>query len=333
MASTLPRSVRDWIVIALAVLVITFTTGLLIQQKKPLLLLSLETAPVKELDAHRHHIDDAVGDHGHGVMVYSDEVITTEDLWVRGVQADVINAPRVVLHHLTISITPPVAPDTSAPAGEQFLGARRILRSGQDVAGTVLLPKPYASFVPKGSRISISAMLHNPLPPKGPGGQYSNVFLRVGFLGLDFPAKQAVQSSSVSLMLVDKDSATGDTFTVPPHITEYVRASSDPNDIGRSTFRFPTSGTLVGLGGHIHAWEGGDRLEVELNGKRIHSFIPRLEDEGPWDWHTDYQPMLLRVAAGDVLTISAIYSNPSDKAERGAMGIVLANFAPDSESR
>lgn len=308
----------------LALLILTSASTKAPEEDLPILL-TLSTESIATLEPHGHSEQDEVSDIGHGEVVGAPTVVTTEDMWVQGIRVQVENAPHVTLHHMNVIVTPASSEKIPSEFANGFG-----LSMGQDIADTHILPKPYATFIPKGTKLMMSAMLHNPLPPKGPGGEYENVSVSVTLLGLGFDEKYAKQTFPISITLVDADSRGNDSFTVPPRTEHFIRDVTSEHDRGRATYIFRTSGTIVDVGAHLHAWEGGERVDVYLNGKQIQSFVPRLAGENPWDWRTDGVSLKKRVMAGDVLTISATYSNEHDEPLVGAMGIVGLSFSPDN---
>ena len=291
-------------------------------------LLSLASDPIPDLHPHEHTERDTVDSAGHGVPLHAQEIVTTEDLWVRGVRIAVKNAPRVTLHHLNVMVFPAVSAADAAGAFLQF-NAPYGISVGQDIDETLLLSKPYATYIPKGSRIVLSGMMHNPEPPKGPGGDYADVSISVDLLGIDFRKTEAKRVQPLFLSLIDRKSPYQDSFEVPARSLHYTRFADTPEDVGRATYVFPTDGMLVELGAHLHAWEGGEKVEAYLNGNVIHTFVPRHAGMEPWDFATDRTTLMLRVKKGDVLSLSATYSNDHDEPLLGAMGILGGSFAPD----
>lgn len=290
--------------------------------------LSLATDSIAELHSHEHTEHDTVDSAGHGVPLHAEEIVTTEDLWVRGVRIAVENAPRVTLHHLNVMVFPAISNTDAQGVFPQFNTPYGI-SVGQDIRDTLLLSKPYSTYIPKGSRIVLSGMVHNPEPPKGPGGTYTDVRVSVDLLGIDFPEAEAKRVQPLFLSLIDHDSPYQDSFKVPAMSAQYTRFADTPEDVGRATYIFPTDGMLVELGAHLHAWEGGEKVDAYLNGKVIHTFTPQHAGTEPWDFATDRTTLMLRVKKGDVLSLSATYSNEHDEPLLGAMGILGGSFAPD----
>jgi hypothetical protein len=120
------------------------------------------------------------------------------------------------------------------------------------------------------------------------------------------------------------------TFSVPPAARSYVR-TSDMNEEGVfGTHVFSGDGWIVHMGAHLHAWEGGKKVDVFLNGKLLTRYRSFLADRRvPWSWRTNVGPFYARVHRGDVLTISATYENTEDEPIRGAMGMLGVFFVQD----
>lgn len=201
------------------------------------------------------------------------------------------------------------------------------LSLGQDIAETLTLPAPYAIFIPQGSRLSANVMLHNPVPPNGPGGDYEDVSVHIALLGDTETAQVPVVP--ISIALVDDMSRGHDSFTVPANTARFIRTPDASTDIGRSSYTFPTNGMLVELGAHMHAWQGAKQVEVFLNDTKIHTFISKQGKES-WDWFTPHATLYQKVKKGDVLWLSATYENNSAEPIIGAMALVGASFAPEN---
>jgi hypothetical protein len=107
-------------------------------------------------------------------------------------------------------------------------------------------------------------------------------------------------------------------------------------------FVVPTSGTLVGLGGHLHP--GGLRDEISLvrdiGGRQVERriFTSRAvyyDRAGPvsWDFAMTVTPpsWAVKVRAGDIIRLNAVYDTELASWYEG-MGIALAYFAPGDSS-
>lgn len=287
--------------------------------------LTIETEVLPRLSPHHHFHDDEVSDHGHGVVMYASELVTSEDMWVSGLSVQVKNAPRSSLHHANMRLYLPSSPDLTSPLLQyrNMLG----LSIGQDIVETMTVPDPYAIFIPKGSTLETSVMMHNPVPPEGPGGDYHDV--SVAFVLLESPLATHIPIVPISIALVDETSRGNDSFVVPANTRGYVRTAYTDTDIGKSSYTFPADGTLVDLGAHMHAWQGAKKVDVFLNDTKIYTFTS-VQGEEPWEWSTKRVTIEKRVAKGDTLSLSATYDNLSSTPVVGAMAMVGASYAPDA---
>jgi hypothetical protein len=80
--------------------------------------------------------------------------------------------------------------------------------------------------------------------------------------------------------------------------------------------------TVVFIGGHLHGWEGGKRLDLVRNGAPYLSFTTRRAADDAFRYDSQYYPTRLDLDAGDALSIRAVYDNPTSAPDPGAMGIV-----------
>ena len=276
--------------------------------------LSIMTTPIEELHTHNHNVGhgDTLASHGHTVDVVSEVFTVPDDMWVTGADLITKNAPQFVIHH--IHLVNMSEKDEFCPQLPQLL-----FDLGQDSLPSGEFPEPYGLFLPKGSQLIVTAMLHNPEPPLGLGEEYRNV--SVGFkLHVDrFARFHHLKPLSFHVVaLSDQNICNATTFEVPPHSKNFVKASSGD----ASTMTLTRGGTIVALGAHIHAWEGGKKLDVFVNDKLVTSFIPKRISETPEVWRTDPYPTSIRVNPGDRITTAATYDNPFDISEDGPMAML-----------
>lgn len=83
------------------------------------------------------------------------------------------------------------------------------------------------------------------------------------------------------------------------------------------------------MGGHLHPWEGGEKVDIFINGELIKSSVPMRTSNNLWSWVTPGYPVAVSVQPGDEIAIAATYSNPYDIPIIGAMGMLGFYFAPD----
>ncbi|MBI4134061.1 MAG: hypothetical protein HY475_01410, partial [Candidatus Terrybacteria bacterium] len=113
------------------------------------------------------------------------------------------------------------------------------------------------------------------------------------------------------------------TFAVPPRAEHFERGADNSRVQDPARYVFAREGTIVLMGAHIHSWEGGEKVAAFLNGDPVAEFLPYQVGAEPWIWTLPIQqPENLAVRAGDVLSIAATYTNPTERSVRGAMGML-----------
>lgn len=296
--------------------------------------ITILTHPVPVLPPHTHRADqegvDSLFDAGHGVTVTSDVLVTKEDVWITGIQNIANNAPASVLHHLLLQ---------QVGTRDAYCANRpsELAVIGSDTDYKLSLPPPYGLFVPKGTRLYLSGMLHNPLPKAGPGKTYTDVSFGFRITYETNNPRRSVRMYYQRLNLdegvhcEDGPGSTGsqdDRFTVPAGKQDFVFSSrtASSSDPGRYTFTKP--GLVFLEGGHLHESEGGKKIDLFLNDKLLHTIVPQ---RAPVAWNK-LEVTTFRVRPGDTLSIEATYSNPFPFPIRDAMGIVGFLYAPDPET-
>lgn len=100
-------------------------------------------------------------------------------------------------------------------------------------------------------------------------------------------------------------------------------------------FTLDTSGRLMGLGGHLHDYGQDLTLEDDTTHQQIAHLHAKLDAEG----HLLSVPIVrfaqeggLALAKGDVMKVTAVYDNPTDRElPDAAMGITVGYFLPSGE--
>lgn len=296
--------------------------------------LTLLTRPVRALPPHAHDFTasnvDSILASGHGLVVESDLYVVPEDLWITGVEVLVKNASPSVLHHLILA-TPDAA---SAECPERDA---EIYTVGPDSKDTNAFPEPFGIFLKKGTRLYLSGMIHNPLPPQGEGGTYENVSIGYRFTTERPSSRRAVPVEFHRLALENAPyceeqdlRAAVDVFTVPPHSADFIQSSVHAEGVNPTRHVFSQDGIIMGFGAHLHPMDGGKRIDMYVNGKPLASAVPVQISPKPWLWRTQLTLLGdIRVHQGDVLTFSATYDNPNDVAIEDAMGQMVFFFVPD----
>ncbi len=301
--------------------------------------IALETEIAPVLYPHEHRGGDSVYDPKHYGFKNSKVWKVPYDLWITSIKPEIENAPTQVIHHGTIAvlnekdqICPSLRNKNLKPP--YTTGAvKKIYSVSSDTYNPWIISGNYGIFLKKGTPVVLISMLHNPEPPVGPGGIYKNVRLKV-ILGISRDAKNLkFKPLEYYKLHLDDKPCTGaeeqEVFTVPPRTKTFVKKAV-PDPAGNpGQFIFNRSGTIIGLGGHFHPWQGGEKVSVFINDRPHTEFYPRLTTRDPWSWRILSNVRGIRINKGDKISISATYSNPNDYPVRGAMGMLGIIFAPD----
>ena len=239
------------------------------------------------------------------------------------------SVPGTVLHH--VAFWNENRSDFLCPNKEEHMfGAGGELTDWAQIPG-------FGYRVEKSDQIRIETMIHNPT-----AASYKDVFLEISipyapFIDDTTPAP--VKNTYPAWMDVASCGNSG--YDLPPGASEKV-----------GTVPVKYSGILLGVGGHMHDY--GQQLTLEVSSV-VHSGAPVPDTEtsrtesSPANKQiavlpakVDAQGHLISIpvvtffqtggyafAAGDKLTITATYNNPTGKLLRdGAMGIVVGYFVP-----
>lgn len=296
--------------------------------------LTILTKPVRSLPPHTHDSTptnaDSILASGHGIVVESELYTVPEDVWITGVEVLTKNASPSVLHHLILATPDHKSEDCPERDAE-------IYTVGPDSKDRNAFPEPFGIYLKKGTRLYLSGMIHNPLPPQGEGGTYENVSIGYRFTTERPSLRRSVAVEFHRLALEDApycddlDLRTAvDVFTVPAHAASFVQSSTKDEGVNPTRHIFKEDGIMIGFGAHLHPMDGGKRIDAYLNSEPIARAIPeQLDLERPWLWRTNFEVLGdTRVRAGDTLTFSATYDNPKDVPVEDAMGQIVFFFVP-----
>ncbi len=228
----------------------------------------------------------------------------------RLVEAGGAPVPGKLLHHVAFWNTS--RPDFLCPNKEEH-----IFGAGGEMNDWTAVPG-FGYRVTAGDRIRVSTMFHNPTATS-----YPETYLEVGVEyvrdGAGAPPRSVypvwfdVQECGSS----DYDLEPGENVTTGDHTVPYA-------------------GRLLGVGGHLHDYGTGLRLESVTRGVPIASVDPETDAHGK----LVSMPIVpffaqggLPIAAGEVLRATATYDNRTGKKlPEGAMGIVVGYFLPDDDA-
>ena len=292
--------------------------------------LALQTANIHTLYPHEHDPGDSVLSQSHHENAISNVVVTPRDLWVTSISGKMVNAPSNTLHHGEL-----LRPDTMGTGSvcASAYGAGELLSFGQDhmYSPRIALPAGYALFIPKGVPLVLGVMLHNPLPPVGPGGTYRNVSARLALE--EATSTQYLTPVTFRLLHLEREpcktTENGYEFEVPAHAKDFVFGYPKGTAPDPASYTFERGATVVYMGAHIHGWEGGKELRVYKNGVLLTTFKTLKDAEDTYRYDTPHYATSLRMQAGDTLSIEAVYDNPYDVPLTGAMGMMGFYYAQE----
>jgi hypothetical protein len=216
------------------------------------------------------------------------------------------SVPGAVLHH--VAFWNENRSDFLCPNKEEHIfGAGGELTDWSQIPG-------FGYRVEKGDRILIQTMIHNPTAVS-----YEKVLLEISIPYADDATPAPVKNAYPAWMDVTSCGNSG--YDLPPGSSEKT-----------GTVPVKYSGILLGVGGHMHDYAQQLTLEDSSAKEPVAQLPAKTDPQG----HlisipvvTFFQTGGYHFAAGDQLTITATYDNPTGKLLRdGAMGIVVGYFVP-----
>jgi len=250
------------------------------------------------------------GGHDAGMACY---IVWPFRSWFRGYRSEVLDAtgrplPRDLLHHFTL-----VNFDRRMllyPFPERLAGARL---NSEDVT----VPKRIGAPMRPGMRLGLYLMWHNYMPHEVTG-----VFLRLTLRYAPANLQPRPINALPVVLYANREPRSNHVYDAPPGHSER-----------RAIVRFPISGHLVGVGGHLHDYGTLVRLEDVETGKTVVELRARYDTQGRL-LGVDrklfaIQGQGLRVRANHQYAIVAVYDNPTSDSLRDVMGEIMSVFAPD----
>jgi hypothetical protein len=218
--------------------------------------------------------------------------------------------PGTVLHH--VAFWNENRSDFLCPNKEEH-----IFGAGSELTDWAQIPG-FGYRVEKGDHIRIETMIHNPT-----ANAYDDVFLEVTIPYLNNVTPAPVKNFYPTWM--DAKSCGNSSYDLPPGLSKKV---------GSVLIKY--SGVLLGVGGHMHDY--GQQLTLEDSSAKdpVATLTAKTDALG----HllsipvvTFFQNGGYHFSAGNMLTITATYNNPTGKLlPSGAMGIVVGYFVPQDPS-
>ncbi len=241
------------------------------------------------------------------------------DGWFRGYRVDLVDAkgqpvPRHVMHHLIMV--------NFSRRQLLYSAAERLMGAGTETDEEISVPKTIGVPMTPGMKLGMYVAWHNDT-----GKDLEGVFLKLTMLWTPKNQNPRPVNSLPIYMDVNLTVGGSNTFDVPP---------------GKSSkayeFTLPVSGRLLGVGGHMHDYGLGVRLEDVETGKVIARIVTTRDSAGK----------LLKVSrklygvSGDGLKLKGDhkyrvvgeYDNPTGETlVKGAMAHMVGLFVPDDMSQ
>jgi len=241
------------------------------------------------------------------------------DGWFRGYRVTLTDAhgqpvPRHVMHHLIMV--------NFSRRQLLYSAAERLMGAGTETDEEVSVPKTIGVPMKPGMKLGMYVAWHNDT-----GKDLDDVYLHITMLWT--PKNQNPQPVNALPIYMDVNLTVGgsNTFDVPP---------------GRSTkayeFTLPVGGRLLGVGGHMHDYGTGVRLEDAATGKVLTQIVAERAPDGKL---VKMSRKLFGVS-GEGLKLKARhryrvvgqYDNPTGEIRvKGAMAHMVGLFAPDDMKR
>lgn len=291
---------------------------------------SIDTPPLASLPPHEHTLGESLFDPGHGKSATSTYYIVQKDMWVTDISVHVNGAPHDILHHLLVYEIGP--PRVECPGTTAMIGI-----FGTESPPTVHFPTPYGVFLPKGTRLFVGAMLHNPEPPEGRGDTYRSVSAGVTITGQTDHTNRSRMLSFHELPLTDTGNCVVGTiiptFMVPARAHNYIKTSTTTlPSFHQETFTAPSDGIVLNFLIHAHPWDGATKGDLLLNAKEKGTFTWSRNTSDPFLWQVNGPHPLMEVAKGSRVSLSVTYTNETAVPLRDAMGIGAFYYWPTTHA-
>lgn len=258
--------------------------------------------------------DHAMMDHGASHDTPVQHFVWPVEGWFRGFRLEVVDRdgtvlPRRIMHHLIM-----VNFDRRQLL---YQAAERLMGAGTETEDASI-PKTIGVPLEAGTDLGIYVAWHNDV-----GRDLEGVTLRVVMEYL--PTNQNPRPLSVMPLYMDVNLHVGgtNTFDVPPGRSEKAYE-----------FTMPISGRLLGVGGHLHDYGVGVRLEDAETGKELIDVTSTRDDKGRVAKVSRSLPGVrgrgVKLEAGHTYRVVGVYDNPKDETiVNGAMAHIVGIFAPD----
>src|SRR5919112_5734538 len=241
------------------------------------------------------------------------------DGWFRGYRVSLTDSkgrpvPRHVMHHLIMV--------NFSRRQLLYSAAERLMGAGTETDGEISVPKTIGVPMKPGMNLGMYVAWHNDTGRDLPG-----VYLKVTMLWT--PKNQNPRPVNSMPIYMDVNLTVGgtNTFDVPP---------------GKSSksyeFTLPIGGRLLGVGGHMHDYGSGVRLEDAQTGKVLTRVVATRAPDGKLVKMSrklfGVSGKGLRLKANHRYRVVGEYDNPTGEVRvKGAMASLVGLFVPDDLKR
>jgi hypothetical protein len=289
--------------------------------------LILQTENIPHLPPHEHMAHHTVFDDGHHHTVYSQVYAHTEDIWITGMEFVIENAPGSVLHHAELL-------NLDSPRTKCDHLPNELINLGEDTLHTTAISfdAPYGILLPRDEQLTLKGMFHNPAAPIGTGDEYYDVSAKIQITYEPVRISSRSRPLEYHFLHLDDDNRCEDqkyTFIVPPETENYRKVATGTPAEDPGVHEFDMAGEIRYIGGHLHGWEGGTYLDLILNNEPIRRYETKQSNQAGILWETPHGRDSIKIKAGDVLSLEAVYDNPMPMPVVGAMGMIGFYFAPE----
>ena len=290
----------------------------------------LQTSPISILPPHTHNTnDDTIIDLGHGIEKYSEIYVSQKDLWITSIDLELINASSSVLHHVVLANASSSPVWCSDEADERYY---YLFAEDQMHDRKVQFPTGYALYIPRNTPLVLDGLFHNAQPPIGTGDTYRNVSARI-VLHTQEPSRirPLKRLTFYAPHLSDDQCAPRDAsffFSIPSNTSNYL-ITGEGKKLRPDRIVFNTPVTIKYWFGHLHGWQGGKELIVKKNGELLRVFRTQRSEVESYQFDTPHGATNIHLAAGDTLSLEALYDNPTKELTIGAMGVLYLLVAEE----
>lgn len=230
-----------------------------------------------------------------------------EGMAVSKISVSVEGAPKEIIHHLSLGSVGKsdivCGNTTHANIKEYFTISRT------NIHEEVVFPVGYMLPIVAGENLQLEVMTHILDKPYGPSEEgYHDAAVNVTLEYESLAKSSKTPLEFIRLRLDDTpcaEPAAHQAYKVPAH-SGIMKKFSD-NGVS-DTYTFPQAGTILNRNANVWGNKGGKSVTFLLNGKTIDVFNVR-QGTDPWIWNIDQKTDAVTVAAGDTVTLEAVYEN------------------------